>query len=47
MPLWAILAAPLFMPNKLSTIETEFKRILQKIEVIRINQLGIQGRMIF
>lgn len=48
MALWAILAAPLFMSNKLSTVQPEFKRILQNTEVIRVNQdkLGIQGKRI-
>lgn len=49
MALWAILAAPLFMSNKLSTVQPEFKKILQNIEVIRVNQdeLGIQGKRIY
>lgn len=49
MALWAILAAPLFMSNKLSTVQAEFKKILQNTEVIRVNQdeLGIQGKRIY
>ncbi|XP_025205881.1 alpha-N-acetylgalactosaminidase-like [Melanaphis sacchari] len=49
MALWAILAAPLFMSNKLSTVEPNFKKILQNTEVIGINQdkLGIQGKRIY
>lgn len=49
MALWAILAAPLFMSNKLSTVQPEFKKILQNTEIIRINQdrLGIQGKRIY
>lgn len=49
MALWAILAAPLFMSNKLSTVQPEFKKILQNTEVIQINQdkLGIQGKRIY
>lgn len=49
MALWAILAAPLFMSNKLSTVQPEFKSILQNSEVISVNQdkLGIQGKRIY
>lgn len=49
MALWAILAAPLLMSNKLSTVQPEFKKILQNIEIIRVNQdkLGIQGKRIY
>lgn len=49
MALWAILAAPLIMSNKLSTVRPEFKKILQNTEVIQINQdkLGIQGKRIY
>ncbi|XP_025407951.1 alpha-N-acetylgalactosaminidase-like [Sipha flava] len=49
MALWSILAAPLFMSNKLSTIKPEYKKILQNKEVIRVNQdkLGIQGKRIY
>lgn len=49
MALWAILAAPLMMSNKLSTVRPEFKSILQNTEVIRVNQdkLGIQGKRVF
>lgn len=49
MALWAILAAPLFMSNKLSTVQPEFKKILQNIEVIRVNQdqFGKQGKRIY
>jgi len=49
MALWAILAAPLFMSNKLSTVQPEFKKILQNTDVIRVNQdkLGIQGKRIY
>lgn len=49
MALWAILAAPLFMSNKLSTVQPNFKKILQNTEVIGINQdkLGIQGKRIY
>lgn len=49
MALWAMLAAPLFMSNKLSSVQQEFKRILQNTEVIRVNQdkLGIQGKRIY
>lgn len=49
MAMWAILAAPLFMSNKLSTVQPEFKKILQNVEIIRVNQdrLGIQGKRIY
>lgn len=49
MALWAILAAPLLMSNKLSAVQPEFKNILQNTEVIRVNQdkLGIQGRRVY
>jgi len=49
MAIWAVLAAPLFMSNKLSAIRPEFKEILQNKEVIRVNQdaLGIQGARVF
>lgn len=49
MALWAMLAAPLFMSNKLTTVQPEYKKILQNIEVIRVNQdkLGIQGKRIY
>lgn len=49
MALWAILAAPLFMSNKLSTVQPNFKKILQNTEVIGVNQdkLGIQGKRIY
>lgn len=45
MAIWAVLAAPLLMSNKLAQIRPEFKAILQNKEVIKINQdaLGIQG----
>lgn len=49
MAIWAILAAPLLMSNKLNEIRPEFKRILQNKEVIKVNQdiLGIQGTRVF
>lgn len=49
MSIWAVLAAPLFMSNKLSDIRPEFKEILQNNEIIKINQdaLGIQGKRVF
>lgn len=49
MALWSILAAPLFMSNKLSTVRPEYKKILQNKEIIRINQdkLGIQGKRVY
>lgn len=49
MAIWAILAAPLMMSNKLSAVRPEFKEILQNREVIRVNQdsLGIQGVRVF
>lgn len=49
MAIWAILAAPLLMSNKLNEIRPEFKRILQNREVIKVNQdvLGIQGNRVF
>ncbi|XP_025423362.1 alpha-N-acetylgalactosaminidase-like [Sipha flava] len=49
MAIWAVLAAPLLMSNKLKEIRPEFKEILQNKEVIKINQdaLGIQGHRVF
>ncbi|XP_050428118.1 alpha-N-acetylgalactosaminidase-like [Adelges cooleyi] len=49
MAIWAILAAPLLMSNKLSDVRPEFKAILQNKEVIKVNQdrLGIQGTRVF
>lgn len=49
MAIWAVLAAPLFMSNKLSDVRQEFKDILQNKEVIKVNQdiLGIQGTRVF
>lgn len=49
MAIWAILAAPLFMSNKLSAVHPEFKEILQNKEIIEVNQdpLGIQGTRVF
>lgn len=49
MAIWAILAAPLLMSNKLTHVRPEFKEILQNKEVIKINQdtLGIQGTRVF
>lgn len=49
MAIWAVLAAPLLMSNKLTEIRPEFKEILQNEEVIRVNQdaLGIQGTRVF
>ncbi|XP_050536026.1 alpha-N-acetylgalactosaminidase-like [Daktulosphaira vitifoliae] len=49
MSIWAILAAPLLMSNKLSEIRSEFKDVLQNREIIKINQdaLGIQGKRVF
>lgn len=49
MAIWAVLAAPLIMSNKLSAVRPEFKEILQNREVIRVNQdsLGIQGVRVF
>jgi len=49
MAIWAVLAAPLLMSNKLGEIRPEFKDILQNKEVIKINQdaLGIQGTRVF
>lgn len=45
MAIWAVLAAPLLMSNRLVKVRPEFKDILQNKEVIKINQdaLGIQG----
>lgn len=49
MAIWAVLAAPLLMSNKLKEIQPEFKEILQNKEVIKVNQdvLGIQGTRVF
>jgi hypothetical protein len=49
MAIWAVLAAPLLMSNKLSAVRPEFKEILQNAEVIKVNQdaLGIQGTRVF
>ncbi|XP_050525606.1 alpha-N-acetylgalactosaminidase-like isoform X4 [Daktulosphaira vitifoliae] len=49
MALWAILAAPLMMSNKLSSVRLEYKSILQNTDIIKVNQdkLGIQGRRIY
>lgn len=49
MAIWAVLAAPLIMSNKLSSVRPEFKEILQNKEVIKVNQdaLGIQGTRVF
>lgn len=49
MAIWAVLAAPLLMSNKLTEIQPQFKEILQNKEVIKINQdaLGIQGTRVF
>ncbi|VVC36751.1 Aldolase-type TIM barrel,Glycoside hydrolase superfamily,Glycoside hydrolase, family 27 [Cinara cedri] len=49
MALWAVLAAPLFMSNKLNAIGPEFKEILQNRDVIAVSQdaLGMQGYRVF
>jgi len=49
MAIWAVLAAPLLMSNKLSAVRPEFKEILQNKEIIKISQdaLGIQGTRVF
>lgn len=49
MAIWAVLAAPLLMSNKLTDVRQEFKDILQNKEVIKVNQdiLGIQGTRVF
>lgn len=49
MAIWAVLAAPLLMSNKLREIRPEFKEILQNKNVIEVNQdaLGIQGTRVF
>lgn len=49
MAIWAVLAAPLLMSNRLSAVRPEFKEILQNAEVIKVNQdaLGIQGTRVF
>jgi len=49
MAIWAVLAAPLLMSNKLSEVQPQFKDILQNKEVIKVNQdnLGIQGTRVF
>ncbi|XP_060833878.1 alpha-N-acetylgalactosaminidase-like [Rhopalosiphum padi] len=49
MAIWAILAAPLLMSNKLTEVHPQFKEILQNKEVIEVNQdkLGIQGTRVF
>lgn len=49
MAIWAVLAAPLLMSNRLSEVRPDFKAILQNNEVIKINQdrLGIQGTRVF
>lgn len=49
MAIWAVLAAPLLMSNKLTEVQPQFKEILQNKEVIKVNQdnLGIQGTRVF
>lgn len=49
MAIWAVLAAPLFMSNKLTEVRPKFQAILQNKNVIKINQdaLGIQGTRVF
>jgi len=49
MAIWAILAAPLLMSNKLTEVQPQFKDILQNKKVIEVNQdkLGIQGTRVF
>lgn len=49
MAIWAVLAAPLLMSNKLTDVRQEFKDILQNKEIIKVNQdiLGIQGTRVF
>ncbi|CAI6346860.1 unnamed protein product [Macrosiphum euphorbiae] len=49
MAIWAILAAPLLMSNKLTEVQPHFKDILQNKKVIEVNQdkLGIQGTRVF
>jgi len=49
MAIWAVLAAPLLMSNKLIEVQPQFKEILQNKEVIKVNQdnLGIQGTRVF
>ncbi|XP_050536028.1 alpha-N-acetylgalactosaminidase-like [Daktulosphaira vitifoliae] len=49
MAIWAVLAAPLLMSNKLYDVRPEFKAILQNKDIIKVNQdrLGIQGTRVF
>jgi hypothetical protein len=49
MAIWAILAAPLLMSNKLTEVQPHLKDILQNKKVIEVNQdkLGIQGTRVF